>query len=388
MGADYEAQTQRVLRECTANDKDAREFADMLWYSFEPTRPSCNKAMKDEQAAIDAARRQLDDPKNQVPQLEVSRLYIPITVELGADKTRRGLTYPDYHRLFSGGVVKDKLVVALVNGYIDHEKPKFANKDFGYTEWLKTIREVFAARPGFRLVGTSPEVGLKEFRVGDAGKIARVEEFQDILKMELEDTGYPEGLSAAERTDLKRQFSARVEKHWLTFEVPVKVSIGGGAERDFAIRLTTYFGSEEDVRPFKHAFKNADVVVYNGHSYVGAGPMDPQNFSQGDFTSKYQILFFDSCVSFNYYEKDYFALKEGGTKNLDLITNAMESPADESGPAQGRFIASLISGREPSYKALLETMTETDALRVVDGEVDNEYSPDKASTKVSVRAVN
>jgi hypothetical protein len=385
MSPGYEAQTPRVLRECTANDKDARDFADMLWYSFEPTRASCRKAMKDEQTAIDAARRELDDPKVEVPLLEVDRLYRPITVELGPDKTTRGLTFPDYHRLFAGGVVKDKLVVALVNGYIDHHKPKFVNKDFGYAEWLKTLKEVFDSRPGFELVDARPAVGFKEFKLGTAGKVARVGRFQDILAMELDDTGYPEGLNADERTDLKRQFSARAEKHWLTFEAPVRVSVGGGPEKDFGIQLTTYFGSEEDVRPFKHAFRNADVVVYNGHSYVGAGPMDPTNYSADDFTKAYQILFFDSCVSFNYYEKDFFALKGGGAQNLDLITNGMESPADESGPAQGRFIASLMSGRAPSYRALLETMTETDALRVVDGEIGNEYSPDKPSTKVSVR---
>jgi hypothetical protein len=93
-------------------------------------------------------------------------------------------------------------------------------------------------------------------------------------------------------------------------------------------------------------------------------------------------------VSFNYYEKDFFALKEGGTRNLDLITNGMESPADESGPAQGRFINAIIGGREPSYRGLLQTMPETDALRVVDGELDNEYSPTRPATKVSVRGVN
>jgi hypothetical protein len=386
MHPDYAQQTARVLRECTSNDKEAREFSDMLWYSFDVTVKTCQKAIKEEQDAIDAARQALDDPRHQVTRLEVERLYIPVTVSFGPDKTQRGSTFPDYHRLFSGGVKKDKLVVGLLLGYIDHEKPKFPNKDFGYSEWMKTLDEIFAVRK-FSLVDTRPDVGLKEFKLA-SGKIVRDVTMQDFIRMELDDKGYPEGLNQAEHVELKRMFADRVEKHWLTFEAPVKVKIGGGAERDFGIQLLTYFGSEDGVEPFKFVYKNADVVVYNGHSYVGEGPMDPGNFKPEDFPPSYQIFFFDSCVSFNYYEKDYFSLKSGGTKNLDLITNGMEAPADESGPAQGRFIASLISGREPSYRALLEQMPETDSMRVVDGEVDNEYSPDKAATKVDVRAAN
>jgi hypothetical protein len=86
-------------------------------------------------------------------------------------------------------------------------------------------------------------------------------------------------------------------------------------------------------------------------------------------------MFVDGCVSYNYYEKDYIPLKEGGTKNLDLITNGIEAPAYRSGYALGRFVATLINGKQASYKELLQSAAATDSLRVVDGELDNTYTP-------------
>src|SRR6185369_9324902 len=134
---------------------------------------------------------------------------------------------------------------------------------------------------------------------------------------------------------------------------------------------------EGDSTPHKRGIKTSDVFIYNGHSYIGYGPLDPSRFSASDFPSSYQILFIDGCVSYNYYEADYFPLKEGGTKNLELITNGLEAPAYHSGYALGRFVNLLTGGSQASYKNLLAAAEETDPLRVVDGEVDNTYKPSK-----------
>ena len=64
---------------------------------------------------------------------------------------------------------------------------------------------------------------------------------------------------------------------------------------------------------------------------------DPDNFKSTRFPGSYQLFWFDSCVSYNYYEKDFFTLKEGGSKNLDLITNGLEAPEWQSGEAEGRL---------------------------------------------------
>jgi hypothetical protein len=59
----------------------------------------------------------------------------------------------------------------------------------------------------------------------------------------------------------------------------------------------------------------------------------------------------------------------------------------------GRFVGQLISGSQPSYSQLLKAAEFTandygydwgmDALRVVDGELDNKYTPTK--TKIVVK---
>ena len=98
----------------------------------------------------------------------------------------------------------------------------------------------------------------------------------------------------------------------------------------------------------------------------------------------------NGCVSYNYYEKDYIPLKPGGTKNLDIVTNGLESWVNESGPAMGRFVGAFIDGKQNSYKDILKAAQFTyfgydwgmDALRVVDGEVDNKYTPTRTPITV------
>ena len=94
-------------------------------------------------------------------------------------------------------------------------------------------------------------------------------------------------------------------------------------------------------------------------------------------------MFIDGCVSYNYYEKDYIPLKSGGTRNLDLITNGLEAPSWQSGYALGRFLGTLVNGKQASYLQLLQAASATDELRVVDGELDNVYSP--AKTPITIQ---
>ncbi len=168
-------------------------------------------------------------------------------------------------------------------------------------------------------------------------------------------------------------------------ERTVSVKIGSAAPRDVGIQFLVYFGMETERAPHHFATKNSDVYLYNGHSYVGRGPLNASNFSGADFPSTYQLIWFDSCVSYNYYEKDFFALKEGGTKNLDLITNAIEAPSFHSGGAMGKWLTLFLSGSGASYKDLLIAAQDSEALRVVDGELDNEFTPAKSPMTVTRR---
>lgn len=378
MAPSYTSQTSRILVECTDNDSEAREFQSSIWYVFNPSLSACKTAMTKEQKQIDADRAKLKDVKTQVTASEVNRLYFPTTVRLGADKTNKGASYPEYDRLYQGGVQKDKLVISLVNGLIDHGEGEPVD-DSGYKDWLATMKELFAARSGWAIAKIEPAEELT-FTVG--GKTYKPT-MQDVVSWELGNG--PAGMPSAQWSELRKALGKKLIQHWITLEVPVTVQIGAEAPRSFGIQLFTYFGASSDSAPHKRAIKNSDVFLYNGHSYIGFGPLDPSRFTAADFPSSYQILFVDGCVSYNYYEKDYFPLHQGATANLELITNGLEAPSWQSGMALGKFLALLTNGKQASYRDLLAAAGSTDSLRVVDGEVDNKYQPSKTPIVIAAR---
>jgi hypothetical protein len=382
MHPDYRLQLDRVMRECTPNDSHAREFRTSAWYIFEPSLPQCQEAIRAEQQQIDADRARLRDPQNEVPKSEVERLYIPITAKLGADKTNRGDSYPDYHRLYRGGVKPDKLVVSLVFGLIDHETKSDPSADFNWGELMTALNLVMDAQgSGFRVVAGPDEVDLSRFELS-SGRVIENPSFYDLVK--LTTGGSSLRLSSSERSELRQAFAKRILKKWVAIERPMKVAVGDEAPRDFALQLLVYYGAESDSRPHRYATKNSDVFIYNGHSSIGYGPLDPRNFTAADFPSSYQIMWIDGCVSYNYYHKDYIPLKEGGTKNLDLVTNGIEAPAWRGGTANGKFLVKLLDGSASSYRDLLLAARDTEALRVVDGELDNEFNKSDPAFRVRI----
>ncbi len=379
-GAEHE--NDKVIPDCTKGDKEARDDAaiGLLWYDFDPSRASCRKAIDREQRTIDQDTSKLTDKKTMVARSRATRLYLPTAFRLLRRDTATRATYPEYDKLFGGGVDPNALTVGLVVGRLAHEHVE-AVKDHGYFEWHDTLGVIFEAHPDFALVKTSPAEDLSTVTVG--GKKITGLGFKDFVQWTVYGTGFPAGLNAAEKKEITQKTANKLDGHWVTFEKTVQVAVGTGAPRDFTIRLNTLFGADEDPEPHRQAVKNNDVVIYNGHSYIGQGPLDPDNFRSTSFAPTYQLFFFDSCVSYNYYEKDFFTLKPGGSKVLDIITNGIEAPESESGAAEGRLIAKLIDGSLPSYQTLLEAAKATDSLRVVDGEIDNTYHPTKVSVRVT-----
>ncbi len=393
LGANYQAQKQRVFDECTTGDKHAQDFMNgSLWYVFNPALGKCKTAITKEQQAVDADRKKVPASTVQgttnIPKSETTRLYIPVTFKLSGNKTNNGTSWPEYDRLWTGGMQKNKLVIGMVNGMMADwsagEKHDPIDDD-GYRMWMEGLRAVFKARPGFKLSSNGTGADLTSYTVG-ATKVTGVT-WDQVMSWELDyNAKWPTGITTwDQKKALRVAVGNKIIKNWLTFQAPVKVKIGSAAQANVTIELNTYFGAEGDPGPHKKAIKNSDVFVYNGHSYIGYGPLDPRNFTSADFPSSYQILFINSCVSYNYYEKDYWALKPGGTANLEIITNGLESWVAGSGSSMGRFVGALIGGKQPSYTELLKAAEFSasdygydwgmDALRVVDGELDNKYKP-------------
>ena len=391
LNGNYQWQSDRILKECTNGDKHAVEFQGSIWYVFDPSLSNCKTAITAEQQTIDADKKKLKDVKTLVSLSEVNRLYIPLTMKLVAAKTNTGASYPEYDRLWNGGVQKGKLVIGMVNGLMADwaagEKHDTID-DEGYDMWFEGLREIFKVRPGFKLVKSDPAADFLTYTAG--GVTVKAASFNEVIGWEL-DGSFPSTVPADKQHDLRVAIGDKILKHWLTFEVPVQVKIGGGATQTVTIQLNTYFGAETDDTPHKRAVRNSDIFVYNGHSYIGYGPLDPKNFSSSDFPSSYQIMFINGCVSYNYYEADYKPLKVGGTRNLDLVTNGLESWVNGSGPAMGRFVGAIIDSKQNSYSQILKAAEFTgfgyawgqDALRVVDGELDNVWSPTKTPIVVS-----
>jgi hypothetical protein len=382
LGMRYQSQSARILGECTSGDDHAREFQGSIWYVFDPSLPKCKSAMSAEQQKIDADRRGL--AANQIPVSELNRLYLPMTARLKATTQSSAIKYPEYDRLFSGGVEPGKLVIGMVSGTMadwaageQHE----VYQDMGYPMWYGGLREIFTARPGFELVSVEGVAKPLEYQVGS--KTVTFGSFDEMIRFELDEVN-PPGVDRFTRRPLRKLIAETLVRHWLTFEVPVQVTMNG-ATKPLTIKLQSYFGAETDSTPHKRGIKTSDLFVYNGHSYIGYGPLDPSRFTPQDFPASYQVLNLNGCVSYNYYEKDYLPLKPGGTKNLDLVTNGLESWVNESGESMGRYVGAFIDGKMNSYTEILRASQfrwfgydwGMDALRVVDGELDNEYRPSR-----------
>jgi hypothetical protein len=388
----YDAQSKRILQECTENTKHDQEFESAIWYVFNPSLDTCKEAMAAEQQIIDTARKGLTDPSKQIVAEEFSRLYLPVTAKFEGSSTTSAKTYPEYDRLWSGGVEPGKMIVSIVSGVMADwaagEQPQIID-DIGYKMYFQEIREIQKARPNIKLVAAEG-TDLSTFTVG-AKKVTGAT-WENLTSWELDGTGFPASItSSADKLALRKAVADKLYKHWLRLEGTFSVKIGSAAAKDTTLVLNTYYGAETDEAPHRRALGESDVVIYNGHSYIGSGPLDPNRYDASDFPSSYQLFFFNSCVSFNYYEKDFFTMK-GGSDNLDMVTNGLESWVGGSGPAMGKFVSALINGKQLSYKdILIETQKGApsydfgqDALRVVDGELGNKYKP--SSKKITITA--
>jgi hypothetical protein len=391
----YALQSKRVLQECTENTAHDQEFESAIWYVFNPSLSGCKEAMAAEQQKIDDARKGLKDQAHQIVQAEFDRLYLPITAKFEGVSTTTKKTYPEYDRLWSGGVQPGKVVVSMVSGVMADwaagEVPAIVD-DIGYEMYFEELRTILTARPNFKLVDSEgQDLTTFTINVKTTPKTVKGVTWSDLTKWQVDNTGYPSTItSSADRLALRKAVADKIYKRWLRWEAPFSVKIGSAAAKDVSVVINTYYGAETDETPHRRALGQSDVVIYNGHSYIGSGPLDPVRYDASDFPKSYQLFFFNSCVSFNYYEQDFFTMK-GGEGNLDMVTNGLESWVNGSGPAMGRFVSALLNGSQLSYKDLLvETARGApsyefgqDALRVVDGELGNKY---KKTTKIVVTA--
>lgn len=122
------------------------------------------------------------------------------------------------------------------------------------------------------------------------------------------------------------------------FVVELEKSYTSGPAKKVKVRM--FFGGSginEDSSAFHYFLKDSlerdAMMIYAGHSGLG-GHLDLDSIARTEKfkfqfnKDKYQIYYFNSCTSYSYYNRQYFARKRtsadpAGTKNLDIFTNGL-----------------------------------------------------------------
>lgn len=396
----YDSMQSVVRKNCTG--AESTEGSEPIWYSFDTSSAACMKDVTDEDAKIQTDRGNLPAPAGfkypWITLTEKNRVFFPTTMSIGPDTTNQKVSYPEYDQLYAGhGVEEGKLVVGIVGGYATHkavasEKPlqgkykdpqgQLTNDAFVFEEFMWASLIALSARPTFTM--KSP-LDL-HFQVN--GHDYTFASYSDLAVFSYSDQGTQPRTNAApadvtaDHDALEQAIMDRLSKTWLTWEAPVTVTQGAAAH-PLTLKLQAYFGTdEENTDVFKQAIKSSDVLGYMGHSYTGHGPYAPGKIVAADFPKSYQLMFWNGCVSYNYYDASFMALKPGGSKALDIVANAIEGQFSEQ---EGTFAAAIFDGSLPSYSELLTRLqapeksfgtgndTAYDPFRVVDGELDNVY---------------
>src|SRR5262249_55431202 len=153
---------------------------------------------------------------------------------------------------WSGGVAKGKLVVSIVSGVMADwaagEKPELAD-DIGYKMFYQQMQQIEAVYPTLKLVATEG-ADLTTFTANQ--KTVNGVTWQDLENWNRDDTGWPASFSSnTDREALRKVVADKLAHHWLTFEQPVRVSIGAGAAKDVTLQIKTYYGAETDDAPHR-----------------------------------------------------------------------------------------------------------------------------------------
>jgi hypothetical protein len=372
---------------------DPTTDTDSLWYHYMPQKPSCQARIQAEADAVRKESTALGKTVGRIGPTEAARWFMPVVAKLDPPKLPPQSYSPEYDRLFGLGTDKSQLVVYAFTGVDSNgDDPDDALAQ----EHMKFLRTLLRAQPNLRPVRTDPFVWLLDFYV-DGKKLDAVT-YDQMFTWVIDKSGYPSvvGTDAGKIADLRRQVIRKFAERWVYWDLPVKVN-----DKTLTVEVRSFWGLEDgsaDARQhaqwrYLEAFWNGDVFLYNGHSHFGHGPLEPTLYSASNFNDRYQLMLVNSCISFNYYEKDFIDMKPGGSKNLDMIVNGLPSYVLDSGVATGRLLAGILEGKK-TYVDLLTSMQldypwgekAYDPMRVADGELDNLYSAAKNPLTVTPQA--
>lgn len=127
------------------------------------------------------------------------------------------------------------------------------------------------------------------------------------------------------------------------------------------------------------AMERGDIIIYDGHSGLGAN-VDLATLPNIRFNPrKYQIMFFNGCSSYPYFNGAFFRAK-GGTQHLDIVTSGLPTFSDSAGPNIVTFLDRFIDGEPRSWQKILSELEVSNGqngtyLTGVNGDHDNRWRP-------------
>ena len=388
---DYAAHDAPLKTDCT---DDPTTDTDSLWYHYQPQNAACNARIQNELTAIATEQKANGSSDALVGPAEAHRWFMPVTARIDAAKLPDKDYSPEYDRLYGIGTDRDKVLVYAFFGVdTDENNPDdiLGQEAFGF------LRQMLKDQPNFRPVFTSPDAMLLDFYI-DGQKLQSVT-YAQMFSWVIDKTGYPVAANTpAKIADLRKQAVAKLAERWIYWDLPISVKTADGHTKNVTVEVRSFYGMEDmsDAARqhaqwrYLEAFWYGDVFLYNGHSHFGHGPLEPTGYGSQNFNDRYQIMFVNSCISYNYYHQDFLTMKPGGSRNLDMMVNGLPSYVWGGGVATAKLLAGLIDGTQKSYKDLLGAMRldmpwgerAYDPNRVVDGELDNQF--DKAATPLAI----
>jgi len=322
---------------------DGFAFKETLWYFYEPQRPSCQNLIDEEAKIIRHARALLE--ADQVSLAEINRMFSPGQIFFKADGKRESTEYPDYSSIISG---EKPLQVYMISG-IDSSSRVIKDR-FGL-EYIRFLQNIAKTYTSFRSLDTNSQFltlaidNIEKYNIS----------FADLFKWILNQSDLP--LFFYDNEEKITQLSERVIEQfadkWRHWEFLL--------ESNQRVQVHTFYGFEGDNSDqqkifrdkFLEAYKLGDIIIYNGHSYLGRAVIAPHNFSKEDFKKSYQLIFFNSCGSYSLFGAGYENIK-GDDRNLDILANGLSSQIKYSGDIMAEFLKSVFL--QSSFKQIIASM--------------------------------
>jgi hypothetical protein len=284
---------------CTDSAPD-HQTESFFWYFWDPTRKGCDHKIDQE--------------------------YQIITVRLGEQTVNQTESYPEYSKMIQSNGVENNLQMTFAFGYVEDAEDSFpdTDNDYGMSEFRKFVK--FMDQEAKKLNLRKIEILQKEYLNHD----------------------YP---------DKKIGYSYQGFKN----NVALNIKVVAAANIDQMELFAKSYAHDHDA-----------FFGWFGHSRVGSG-FDANNFASMlrwnpeyyTLSSNYQLIYWAGCNSYSYYTLPFFDQKSAldksvdpfGTKNLDIISNALPSLFSFNSNNAKVAYAAMINWENPtSFQTIVSTI--------------------------------